>query len=142
MTQFTINENFWKSCIKFNIRGDCNNVVVVNRNRNVIIYFGGWNYELDLPHGEGKSFKPYGISKRDGGETLEGIYYPYGKISYKGHFKNGALDGFGHKFFPNGILFKGFYKNNKANGYGTLFKANKTVWKRGLWVNGELIQKE
>ena len=108
------------------------------QNRNTVVYVGDWNFETNLPHGRGKQYKSIGKCDRDKGHTINGIYYSCGKVSHKGFWNNGIIEGYGHHWYPNGTMYKGEWKDNKPNGYGASYKADKTINQEGKWINGQI----
>ena len=99
--------------------------IAINKNRQTIVYIGNWDCETGLPHGQGKQYKSIGKCERDNGYTIDCIFYPYGKVSHKGTWNQGIIEGFGLHWYSNGTMYSGNWKNNKPNGYGKLFNAKK-----------------
>jgi len=111
----------------------------INKKRGTIVYLGEWNFEKNVPHGNGKQYKSIGKCERDDGRVINDTYYPFGKILHKGYWNNGVLQGYGHHWFPNGTMYKGGWDNNKMNGYGIYYNSNKKIEQKGTWKDGNIF---
>ena len=113
-------------------------VVAVHKKRTKVVYIGGWDKNTQLPHGEGKQYKSIGKCDRDRSIYLEGKIITRGKVSHKGSWNQGFMEGFGFHWFPNGCMYKGEWKNNRPDGYGIFFDASKKIDQKGTWEKGEI----
>ena len=106
---------------------------------------GSWyegEFKDDKKNGKGKC-------KMSGDETYEGefkddlfngegIYkWPSECREYRGHFKNGVMDGKGLSIFNDGSKYDGNYKNGLKHGLGKYIWPNGKVF-YGNWVNNKM----
>ena len=106
---------------------------------------GSWyegEFQDDKKNGKGKC-------KMSGDETYEGefkddlfngegIYkWPSESREYRGHFKNGVMDGKGVSIFNDGSKYDGNYKNGLKHGLGKYIWPNGKVF-YGNWVNNKM----
>jgi len=66
-----------------------------------------------------------------------------GKIVSIHTWKNGVNDGIGYLYFPNGkVLFKGYFKDKKREGKGVEYNEDGSIKRKGVWENNEFISKD
>jgi antitoxin component YwqK of YwqJK toxin-antitoxin module len=63
-------------------------------------------------------------------------YYTNGNLMYKGHYKNGFLDGYWEwYYYSNGNLnYKGHYKNGIRDGYWELYYSNGNLETQEIFI--------
>jgi len=59
---------------------------------------------------------------------------------YEGQWKNSHRHGYGIYSYGDGTKYVGNYQVGKKNGFGTLYNVDGTVYKQGIWRDGNLVQ--
>ena len=129
--------NYWHNNCTIHHLAD--KTIVIHNKRQNIVYVGGWNKETNLPHGKGKQYKSIGRCEKDGTASVNGVEYPYGKVSHKGSWNNGLYEGFGLHWYIDGTMYKGHWTLNKFDGFGTLYDTEKRMAQKGTWKKGVLF---
>lgn len=77
---------------------------------------------------------------KDDSRTGQGTYYYSNGDKYVGEYKDGKKSGQGTFTWKDGDKYVGEYKDDVRSGQGTFYNADGTIWRKGLWENGEFVE--